>query len=273
MIALRSDRELLKMRRSGLLVWHALRIAATWVRPGVTTMAVDAQVERFFADQNATPLFKGVPGKVPFPATTCISVNEQIVHGIPSNRVLKPGDIISIDTGCIFDGWCGDAAVTFPVGEITPQVTTLLDVTSKTLDVAVTELPRAKLWSQVARKMESFVKRHQFSVVEKLVGHGIGRTMHEDPQVPNFVCNDLLKRGDFRIQPGLVLAIEPMVTIGSNKIVTEPDHWTIRTVDRSLSAHFEHTIAVTRTGVSILTGPPIYEHEKIDIKPYLFQPT
>lgn len=268
MITLRSDRELLKMRRAGLLVWHALQIAAAWVRPGVTTAQIDAPIEQFFHDHRAQPLFKGVPGKVPFPTTTCISVNEEIVHGIPGSRVLVPGDIVSIDTGCILDGWCGDSAITFPVGPITPKATTLLNITFQTLELAINELPRSQLWSQVARKMESFVKRNRFSVVEKLVGHGIGRSMHEEPQVPNFVCNDLLKRGDFRIEPGLVLAIEPMVTVGTKNIVTEADHWTIRTADRSLSAHFEHTVAITRSGLSILTGPPIYEHEKIDIACY-----
>lgn len=268
MIAFRSDRDILKMRRAGLLVWHALEIARSWAHPGVTTAEIDAPVERFFLAHHAKPLFKGVPGKVPFPATTCISVNEQIVHGIPSKRVLQNGDIVGVDTGCILDGWCGDAAITFPIGEISSQAKTLLDVTIKTLQIAIDELPRAQLWSQVAHKMEVFVKKQRMAVVEKLVGHGIGREMHEEPQIPNFVSDDLLKRGNFRIQPGLVLAIEPMVNIGTKNIVTEADYWTIRTADRSLSAHFEHTVAVTKLGVTILTGPPTHDYERINISAY-----
>ena len=269
MLTLRSEREILKMRRAGLTVWHALRIAGSMMRPGVATAEIDRRVERFFDDQGATSLFKGYPGKVPYPAVTCISVNEEVVHGIPGSRVLAEGDIVSVDTGCKIDGWCGDSALTFSVGRISELCRKLLDVTSGTLDLAIESMGHCGYWSEVAVKMESLVKKNGFSVIESLVGHGIGREMHEDPQVPNYVSTEILRYGDFKIQPGLVIAIEPMVNAGSKKITLLKDHWTFRTSDRKPSAHFEHTVAMTRSGVMVLTGPPKDESEKIDISAYL----
>lgn len=264
------------MRKAGLYVWHALQIAGGMIRPGVTTGEVDARVERFFEDMGVVPLFKGVPGVVPFPAVTCISVNEEIVHGIPGSRVLAEGDIVGVDTGCkLLDpgskvrGWCGDSAVTFPVGTISKEAQKLLDVTKQTLQIAIDGIPAAKNWSDVARKMEKYVKDNGFSVVEQLVGHGIGRQMHEAPQVPNYVNRDFLRTEDFKLKPGLVIAVEPMVNVGGNQIRVLGDHWTIVSTDRKLSAHFEHTLAVTADGVRVLTGPPESEEEKIDIAPYL----
>lgn len=244
------------MRKAGLLVWEAHQIAAKLVRPGVTTGQIDAAVEEFFAAKGAIPLFKGVPGKVPFPAVTCISVNEEVVHGIPGPRQLKEGDVISIDTGCKFDGWCGDAAVTHPVGRVHPEVQRLLDVTKGALDLAIEKMHTASYWSEVAGEMERYVKDAGFSVVECFVGHGIGRDMHEDPQVPNFVSSQLRRNGDFKLEPGLVIAIEPMVNLGTKKVKAMPDHWTQSTVDGKPSAHFEHTVAMTAEGPLVLTGPP-----------------
>ena len=254
---LRSPREIAEMRKAGLLVWEAHRLAAAIIRPGVTTAEIDAVIDRFFAEHRAVPLFKGVPGTVPFPATTCISVNEEVVHGIPSSRQLLEGDIVSIDTGCKLNGWCGDAATTHAVGRIAPDVRRLLDVCKNTLNLAITLLARCSRWSQVAGEMEAYVKRHKYSVVEAFVGHGIGRGMHEDPQVPNFVNSQLRRgNGDFRLAPGLVVAIEPMVNMGTKRVRTKADYWTQVTADGKPSAHFEHTVAIMEQGPVILTAGP-----------------
>lgn len=253
---LKSPREIAAMRRAGLVVWEAHQVAAKLVRPGVTTAEIDAAVEAFFASRSAVPLFKGVPGKVPFPAVTCISVNEEVVHGIPGPRRLVEGDIISIDTGCRLEGWCADAAITHPVGEVSPEVRHLLDITKGTLDLAIVEMGRQKLWSDVARKMETYVREAGLSVVECFVGHGIGRQMHEDPQVPNCVTPQWLRSSDFRLEPGLVVAVEPMVNLGTKKVKALSDHWTQATADGRPSAHFEHTIAITPQGAKALTAAP-----------------
>lgn len=244
------------MRKAGLLVWQAHQIAGQLVRPGVSTGDIDAAVERFFQKHNAIPLFKGVPGKVPFPAVTCISVNDEVVHGIPGRRLLREGDVVSIDTGCKFEGWCGDAAVTHPVGKLEPQVQRLLEVTSGVLDLAIDLMGQKSRWSEVAAEMGKFVRDAGFSVVESFVGHGIGREMHEDPQVPNFVSAQLRRNGDFVLEPGLVIAVEPMVNMGTKHVKSMPDYWTQATQDARPSAHFEHTIAITDDGPWVLTGPP-----------------
>ncbi|MCX7425280.1 MAG: type I methionyl aminopeptidase [Planctomycetia bacterium] len=256
MEVLRSAREIGLMRKAGLLVWEAHQLAASMLRPGVATAEIDAAVERFFAENGAEPLFKGVPGRVPFPAVTCVSINEEVVHGIPSQRRLQPGDILSIDTGCRLNGWCGDAAVTHPIGKVKPEVQRLLDVTRGVLDLAIEAMGRCSMWSEVATQMEAYVKDSGFSVVEAFVGHGIGREMHEDPQVPNFCSRQLRASGDFRLVPGLVIAVEPMVNMGTKRVRTLADHWTQATVDGLPSAHFEHTIAITKSGPYVLTAAP-----------------
>ena len=257
-VILRSNREIEQMRKAGLLVWqaHQQLIEQDLLRPGVKTAQLDAAIEAFFIKNNATPLFKGVPGVVPYPATTCISINEEVVHGIPGERELQEGDIVSIDTGCKAGGWCGDAAVTRPVGTISKRNQKLLDVTRDVLHLAIDSIAECDRWSQVAERMERFVKKSRFAVVEDLVGHGIGRTMHEDPQVPNYVDREFRRHHDFDLKPGLVIAIEPMVNVGSKHVRCLSDHWTIVTVDESSSAHFEHTVAVTSSGPVVLTAGP-----------------
>ena len=244
------------MRKAGLVVWEAHQIAAAMVRPGITTGEIDAAVEKLFVERNAIPLFKGVPGKVPFPAVTCISVNEEVVHGIPGPRVLKSGDVVSIDTGCKVDGWCGDSAYTHPVGDVDPEALRLLAVTKGTLDLAIELMKTKTKWSDVAKEMDTYVKDAGFFVVENFVGHGIGREMHEDPQVPNFCSNHFRRSGDFDLRPGLVIAVEPMVNIGTKKVKGMPDHWTQSAIDGKASAHFEHTIAITADGPRPLTIAP-----------------
>ncbi|GCE48436.1 methionyl aminopeptidase [Thermosporothrix hazakensis] len=256
MLYLKSDQEIAAMRKAGLVVWHAHQAAAALIQPGITTAEINEAVERSIREQNATPLFKGVPGKVPFPAATCISVNEQIVHGIPGSRRLQEGDIVSIDIGAKLNGWCGDAATTYVVGQVDEKKQKLLEVTEKALKIAIEAIPRCRMWSQVAQRIEDFVHKAGFEVLEGLVGHGIGSEMWEPPQVPNYYTRQYQINGDFPLQPGLVIAIEPMVSYSSRSFQTLPDHWTLATADGSPSAHFEHTVAITRKGPQVLTAGP-----------------
>lgn len=267
MIQLKSEREIRKMRHAGLVVWQAHEIARSMVAPGVTTAEIDAAIEAFFVKQNAEPLFKNYPnptrGKPAFPAVTCMSVNEEVVHGVPNDRPLKEGDILSLDTGVRVNGWCGDAAVTYPIGKIDSEVSRLLDVTEGTLQLAYQLLHTKSRWSHVAREMAQYVADNGFSTVETFVGHGIGRKMHEDPQVPNFVSRSLRGSGDFRIEPGLVIAVEPMVNMGTKHVKMLRDHWTQVTADGKPSAHFEHTIAITEDGPLLLTVAPQPSEEQL----------
>lgn len=260
MAELKSQRELKKMRRAGLAVWRAHQIAAEMMGPGATTKEIDRAIEAHFDELGATPLFKNYPNSVktkpPFPAVTCMSVNEAVVHGIPNDRPLEEGDIVSIDTGCRLNGWCGDAAVTHAIGELHPDVRKLLDVTQGTLDLAIELLAVKNRWSSIAREMAKYVRDHGFSTVECFVGHGIGRDMHEDPQVPNFAGRGLKGSGDFLIEEGLVIAVEPMVNMGTKRVKMMKDHWTQVTADGKPSAHFEHTIAITEDGPELLTRAP-----------------
>jgi methionyl aminopeptidase len=266
-IHLKSEREIAKMRRSGLAVWQAHQIARRLVAPGVTTAEIDAEIEAYFDKLGGEPLFKNYPhhnrGKPRFPAVTCMSVNEEVVHGIPNKRRLKEGDILSLDTGVRINGWCGDAAVTYAVGEIDPEVQKLLDATVGTLELAFELMHSKGKWSQIAREMAEYVADHGYSTVECFVGHGIGRKLHEDPQVPNFLGRALRGSGDFRIEPGLVIAVEPMVNMGTKRVKMLRDHWTQVTADGKPSAHFEHTIAVTDDGPRRLTIAPEPHEEKI----------
>jgi methionyl aminopeptidase len=252
MITLKSKREIDLMREAGRVVAEAHQLAAGMIRPGTRTGDIDAAVERLFEERQAQPLFKNFPGKVPFPAVTCISVNEQIVHGIPGDYLLQQGDIVSLDTGCRVNGWCGDAAWTYPVGEVDEESRRLLQTGEEVLRIAIEGLATCQRWSQVARKMEHATQAAGYSVVEKFVGHGIGRKMHEAPQVPNYVSREL-KAEDFLIQPGLVLAIEPMINQGTKNLRILKDHWTAVTADGRRSVHFEHSVAVTSEGPVILT--------------------
>ena len=255
MIVLKSRREIALMREAGRLVALALAEAAKLVQPGVTTREIDASIEATFEKAGAQPLFKGVPGKVPFPAVSCISVNEEVVHGIPGDRVLQPGDLVSIDTGCRLAGWCADSAWTYPVGPVDERRQRLLEIGRGVLELAIAECGRKQRWSEVATLMAQEVRRAGFSVVEDFVGHGIGREMHEDPQVPNYVSASLAKT-DVTLEPGLVLAIEPMVNAGGKSTKTSRrDHWTVVTRDGEPSVHFEHTVAMTAEGPVVLTIP------------------
>jgi methionyl aminopeptidase len=263
---LRSAREIAAMRQAGLVVWDVFKTVKPLVRPGVSTAEIDAAAREVFARNNAQPLFLNFPNSIeggpPFPAATCISINAEVVHGIPSlRRKLAAGDIVSIDTGCKVNGWCGDAAFTFPVGEIDPVKQKLLAVTRGVLRLAIDLMGKKSHWNEVAAEMEKFVRSHRFSVVEDFVGHGIGRDMHEEPQVPNFVQRRAPRNADFRLEEGLVIAVEPMVNVGTKAVKTLSDQWTQITKDGKPSAHFEHTIAITSNGPQVLTSGPKGELE------------
>ncbi len=246
MITLKSDRELLYMRDAGKVVAGAHQEVAKAVREGVTTGELDKIAEDYIVSQGAKPSFKGYYG---FPASICASVNEQVVHGFPGLRRLKNGDIISIDIGAELNGYHGDAAVTLPVGEIDQEVERLLNVTKESLSKGIEQAVIGNRLSDISHAIQKHVETNGFSVVRDYVGHGIGRNMHEDPQVPNF---GMPGRGP-RLKHGMVLAIEPMVNLGNYEVETLSDNWTVVTKDKKPSAHFEHTVAITENGPEILT--------------------
>lgn len=244
------------MRNAGRIVARVLSKLQEIAEPGVSTGYLNKVATQMAKEAGAKTLFKGVRSpyaRKPFPGAICASVNEQIVHGIPSESViLQEGDILSIDFGVKLKGYCGDSAVTFGIGEISQEKRDLIEVTKKTLQIAVENMKPGLKWSQIAAKMQSFVETNKFSVVTEYVGHGIGKDMHEDPKVPNFVSNELL-RNDIDIEEGMVLAVEPMINAGVAATKTLKDGWTVVTKDSKSSAHFEHTLAVVENGCEILT--------------------
>jgi methionyl aminopeptidase len=255
-VKLKNHNDIEKMYRAGQIVRDVLDRLGAIVAPGMTTEELDAEAERITRQQGAVPLFKGVPGRSgvpPFPGCICASLNEEIVHGIPSDRTIEDGDIVSIDFGVKLDGWCGDAARTFMVGQVEPETRRLVAVTRQSLDIAVKLIRPGEVWTTVAGAMQDYIRGQGFSIVEEFVGHGIGQEMHEDPKVPNFISADLKIR-DINLQPGLVLAVEPMVNRGTRRVRAQSDGWTIVTADGRPSAHWEHTVAVTDDGVRVLTA-------------------
>jgi len=244
------------MRRAGALVANVLSKLQEIARPGVTTGWLDSVASQMIADAGAEPLFKGVrnPGaQTPFPGVICTSINEQVVHGIPSEAVmLETGDILSIDFGVRLGGYCGDAAVTVAIGKISESRRRLMDVTRHVLDIAVKMAAPGLKWSQIAGQMQRYAESAGFSVVKDFVGHGIGIRMHEEPRVPNFVSDELLA-DDIVLARGMVLAVEPMINAGTSDVRTLKDGWTVVTKDGKCSAHFEHTIAITENGCEVLT--------------------
>jgi methionyl aminopeptidase len=247
MIVLKSARELGRMRAAGRILAEVKERLKTMVRPGISTRQIDAEVEAFILSQGARSAFKGYRG---FPATVCTSINEEVVHGIPSTtRKLRDGDIIGLDLGCIVDDYYADCAITLAVGRIPPRAQELLDVTRESLDKAIVQCRVGNRLGDISHSVQAHCESHGFSVVRAFVGHGIGRALHEEPQVPNF--------GDpgrgIVLKAGMVLAIEPMVTMGSHEVRVLEDRWTAVTVDGSLAAHFEDTIAITANGPDVLT--------------------
>ncbi len=248
MIICRSADELERMREAGRLVGEVLAELAAMVAPGVTTADLDAVAEKRIARAGATPAFKGYHG---YPATICASINEEVIHGIPSGRrLLKEGDIVSIDVGASLNGYFGDSAITLPVGQVSEEAAMLLTVTEEALYKAIERVRPGNRISDIGHAVQKHVEAYGFSVVREFVGHGIGQRMHEEPQVPNYGDPG---RGP-RLAEGMVLAIEPMVNAGKPAVKLLGDGWTAVTRDSSLSAHFEHTVAVTADGPWILTA-------------------
>lgn len=247
MIVLKSAREIALIRAGGRILAEAVGMLQDLVKPGVSTLEIDREVEALIARRGARPAFKGYRG---FPATVCTSINEEVVHGIPSpTRRLREGDIIGLDLGAIVDGYYADAAVTLAVGGVPPEVERLIEVTRESLELGIAQARPGKRLGDISHAVQRHVEAHGFSVVRAFVGHGIGRELHEDPQVPNFGEPG---RGPV-LKPGMVLAIEPMVTMGGPEVRVLEDRWTAVTQDGSLAAHFEHTIAVTEAGPEVLT--------------------
>ena len=248
MIVCKSAAEVARMRAANVLVADVLAELRAMVRPGVTTAELDEFAERRVRGAGAVPAFKGYHG---FPATLCTSVNEEVIHGIPSARALCDGDIVSIDVGVLLDGFYGDAAITVPVGAIDGRVAELLRVTEESLYRGIDQARVGARVSDIGHAVQQHVEAHGFSVVREFVGHGVGTSLHEDPQVPNY---GPAGRGP-RLAEGMTLAIEPMVAMGKAAVKVLRDGWTAVTKDRSLAAHFEHTVAVTAGGPVILTVP------------------
>lgn len=248
MIICKSQAEIEIMREAGRIVAETHREIAKVIEPGITTKEIDAIAEREIRKRGATPSFKGYNG---FPASICASVNEELVHGIPGNRKLVEGDIISIDIGAYYREYHGDSAWTYPVGKISPEDQRLLDVTRESLFKGLEQAKPGNRLSDISHEIQKYVEEHGFSIVREYVGHGIGKNLHEDPQIPNFGPPG---RGP-RLKPGMVLAIEPMVNAGSRHVITLEDNWTVVTMDGAKCAHFEHTIVITEEGYDILTLP------------------
>lgn len=249
MIIRKSEAEIAKMARAGAVVRGCLDLMAQEVRPGVTTKELDRMAEKYIRSQGGVPTFKGYRG---FPGSICASPNDMVVHGIPGKTRLEVGDIVGIDVGVTMDGYIADAAMTYPVGEISETAQRLLAVTEESLRRGIAQCRIGNRVGDISHAVQTYVEAHGFSVVQSMVGHGVGRDMHEDPQVPNFGPP---KQGP-ELRDGMVIAIEPMVNAGRFEVEMGSDSWAIYTKDGSLSAHFEHTVAITKNGPRILTVRP-----------------
>ena len=246
MIILKSKEEIAKIASASKIVAESLYALKEYIEPGMTTKMLDAFVEERIYALGGVPAFKGYRN---FPATLCVSVNEEVVHGIPSDRVIREGDIIGLDLGAIYEGFYGDAAITVPIGPVGADVRRLLEVTEASLYAGIAEGKAGGRLSDISHAVQTCVERVGYSVVTDFVGHGIGRALHEDPQVPNFGP----KGQGPRLREGMVLAIEPMVNMGKPDVTILEDGWTAVASDKSLSAHFEHTVAITQSGPVILS--------------------
>jgi methionyl aminopeptidase len=240
--------EIDKIRASASIVADALELVGRTIRPGMKTGELDAKVEGLIRSRGATPSFKGYYG---YPASTCVSINEQVVHGIPGDRVIQEGDVVSVDIGAYLDGYHGDGARTFAVGNVPEDARKLMRVTQECLALGIQEARSGNRVGDISAAVQGHAEENGYGVVRQLVGHGIGRALHEEPQVPNF---GLPGQGP-KLRAGMVLAIEPMINLGSFEVYTLEDEWTVVTRDHKISAHFEHTVAITEDGPVILTVP------------------
>lgn len=246
MIVLKTTEEIEIMRRAGQVVARTLDMVEKTIRPGMTTGELDALIEQCILDQDAVPGFKDYQG---FPASACISIDDEVVHGIPGERIIREGEIVSVDVGSIVDGFYGDSARSFAVGEVSEEKSRLLDNTRKCLQAGIDKARKDNKLGQISAAVQETAEAAGYGVVRQLVGHGIGRNMHEEPQVPNFGS----PHDGPVLKTGMVLAIEPMINMGTYKVKTMPDGWTVVTADGQPSAHFEHTVAITDHGPQLLT--------------------
>jgi methionyl aminopeptidase len=253
MIIRKSRQELDQMARAGTIVADTLSLLGENIRPGTTTAELDQLADEFIRSRGGVPTFKGYRGPYPYPASICTSPNDVVVHGIPDEYTLVEGDILSVDVGVTLDGFVADSAYTFPVGEIDAETERLLEVGNAALHAGIDRARAGGKLTDISHAVQRVTEDAGFSVVRSLVGHGVGRDMHEDPQIPNFGEPG---RGP-TLAPGMTLAIEPMITAGGHEVVVRPDQWTIATADGSPSAHFEHTLAVTKEGPRILTAAAV----------------
>lgn len=249
MIVSKSAREIELMRKAGGVLSNALKLAKEIAKSGVTTEYIDKKLEEYLYDNECKPIFKGYRG---FPKSICASINDEIVHGIPENKELKDGDILSIDIGSEYKKYMADTAITLPIGEISPLAKKLLEVCENSLKLAIDTIKANIKLSEVCRAIQEYVESYGFSVVRDYTGHGIGRNMHEEPQIPNFLAKSIVEN-DIILTTGMTIAIEPMICAGSYETNVLANKWTVVTKDHSLSAHFEHTIAVTENGADVLT--------------------
>lgn len=250
MITLKSKREIELLKEAGHIVYLTHQYLRPLIKAGIKTKELDSLAEKFIRSKGATPSFKGYEG---FPSTLCISINDEVVHGFPGERVLQDGDIISIDIGACYKGYHGDSAWTYTVGEVSDDAKYLLEHTEKALYEGIKQAKVGNRIGDIGYAVEKYAKEHNLGVVKELVGHGVGTSVHEAPDVPNYGT----KGTGPKIRDGMVIAIEPMLTLGSPDIYVEDNDWTVVTIDSSLSAHFEHTIAITNEGVIILTGDDV----------------
>ena len=250
MIYLKNREEIELMRESALMVSRALGIIAKEIKPGVAPLHLDALAEEYIRDNGGIPAFKGYPGVTPFPASLCISINDAVVHGIPTNKPLKDGDIISVDCGVKKNGFYGDHAYTFAVGEVSPEIQKLIDITKESLYLGIDQMVSGNRIGDISYAIQQHAEKHGYGVVRELVGHGLGKNLHEEPEVPNYG-----KRGDGpKLKEGMVLAIEPMINMGTKNIKQLKDGWTILTADGKPSAHFEHDVAIIDGRPEILSS-------------------
>lgn len=247
MVGIRNSSEIKKMRKAGLINFQTHKLLESKIRPGITTLELNDIAEEFIKSKGGIPSFKGYGG---FPKTICTSVNDEVVHGIPSLKKLKKGDIISIDIGVIYQGYHSDSAATYPVGEISDENKMLLEETKNALFAGLSKVKNGAHLGDVSAAIEKHAKKYKLGVVRELVGHGVGKNLHEDPDIPNFGKENT----GLLLKSGMTLAIEPMLNLGTRKVWMEDDDWTIVTQDGKPSAHFEHTILVTDDGYEILTG-------------------
>ncbi len=247
MIIQKSHQELQIMRKAGRIAAQSLKVVRMAIKPGVRTKELDEIVEKFILKQGARPAFKGYRG---YPASVCVSINEEVVHGIPGERILEEGDIVSVDIGVEYKGFFGDIAATFAVGEVSEEAKKLIEVTRRALEVGIAQCRPGNRLYDISAAIQQTVESNGFSVVRQFVGHGIGKSLHEDPQVPNYG-----EKGKGPVlEPGMTFALEPMVNAGGWEVEVLSDGWTVSTADRSLSAHFEHTVAITAKGRWVLTN-------------------